>query len=44
MRKLQKQKDVVIAQQREVEEAKKKTEFEDFKRRVVENKIVTSIY
>jgi hypothetical protein len=44
MRKLQKQKDLVIAQQREVEEAKKKTEFEDFKRRVVENKIVTSIY
>jgi hypothetical protein len=44
MRKLQKQKDLVIAQQRKVEEAKKKTEFEDFKRRVVENKIVTSIY
>jgi hypothetical protein len=44
MRKLQKEKDLVIAQQREVEEAKKKAETEDFKRRVVENKIVTSIY
>lgn len=44
MRKLQKEKDLVIAQQREAEEVKKKAETEDFKRRVVENKIVTSIY